>query len=110
MTIQQLLQNHRNVIGYLAGLADVLVRVSSTTLTTDALVGEVPEAVDPEAVVAEVAEVQAEMSKMATVLRGAAEVLMHPGVTRIAVLEATSGGHEQQDPEALLTTRKRAQA
>lgn len=107
MTIKQLLQTHQNVVNYLAGLADVLDRVSSTTLNTEQLGDKLPEGVDLEAMVA---EVQDEMTKMATVLRGAAEVLMHPGVTEIAVLEATSGGHEQQDPEARLTTRKRAQA
>jgi hypothetical protein len=109
MTIQQLIQNHHNVIGYVAGLAKALTRVSSTPLDTEQLGGELPDGVDPAAVVA---EVQAQMAQMAKVLNAAAEVLAHQGVMSIAVLEAVTAGNGEAspDPEALLTTRKRAQA
>ena len=101
MTIQQLIANHMNVVGYLAGLAKVLNRIAHTQVE-DALLTE-----------AQVSEVQDQMTQMAKVLSVAAEVLEHPGVVGTAILEATQGNHgttEEQDPEALLTTRKRAQA
>jgi hypothetical protein len=52
------------------------------------------------------------MAQMAKVLNAAAEVLAHQGVMSIAVLEAVTAGNGEAspDPEALLTTRKRAQA
>ena len=106
MTIQQLIVDHMNVIGYVAGLAKALTRVSGAQLNTDELDGKLPDGMDPEA------EVQAQMAQMATVLNGAAEVLMHQGIMSIAVLEAVTAGNGEAspDPEAMLTTRKRAQA